>query len=242
MEVGRVGPFVARRCHARRPVPARFVLDSLRNARVIVTCLALLAGGAQAAEWSCYGTKPGHPTAEERAAFVREASELALKAEKAHGVPASALAAMAIAESGYGWTRIALEANNLFAWKFGSTARKDGRRAYVPSCAGRRGSASRYVTFANRAEAFDHVAAQLATIGAYRKHTEAYKAARRRGDPPEKAVEEWLRGIARRYSGDPAAFTAKLLRIMNNPVDPEKGLAPEKTLHRLSQVSWRPQP
>jgi len=207
-----------------------------------VACLALFSAGVPAAEWSCYGTKPGHPTAEERAAFVREVSELATKAEKAHGVPASALAAMAIAESGYGWTRIALEANNLFAWKFGSTARKEGRRSYVPACAGRHGTASRYVAFASRTEAFDHVASKLATISAYRKHTEAYKAARLRGESPEKAVEAWLLGIGRRYSGDPAAFSAKLLRIMNNPVDPEKELAPENTLHRLSQVSWRPKP
>jgi uncharacterized FlgJ-related protein len=173
---------------------------------------------------------------------VREVSELALKAEKSHGVPASALAAMAIAESGYGYTRIALDANNLFAWKFGSTAGKEGRKAYVPACPLRRGIANRYVKFSNRAEAFDHVAAKLATIGAYRKHTEAYKAARLRGESPERAVEAWLVGIGRRYSGDPKAFTTKLMRIMNNPVDPEKELAPDDTLHRLSQVLWKRNP
>src|SRR4051812_15151167 len=55
---------------------------------------------AFAAPWGCHGPKPGHPTLAERAAFVREVSELAVKAEKTHGVPASALAAIAIAESG----------------------------------------------------------------------------------------------------------------------------------------------
>src|SRR5687768_3018641 len=68
--------------------------------------------------WGCHGTKPGHPTPEERMAFISEVSELAVKAEKTHGVPASALAALAIAESGYGWTRVAINANNLFAWKY----------------------------------------------------------------------------------------------------------------------------
>ncbi len=207
-----------------------------------MACVACFSSVGWAAEWSCYGNKPGHPTAEERAAFVREVSELALKAERAHGVPAGALAAMAIAESGYGWTRIALDANNLFAWKFGSGARREGRRAYAPVCAKRRGVAAQYVKFASRAEAFDHVASKLATLDAYRKHTEAYKAARVRGQSPEKAVEAWLLGIARRYSGDPAAFTAKLLRIMDNPVDPEKAPAPDITLHRLTQMSWRLKP
>ena len=199
-------------------------------------------GGTVAAEWACYGTKPGHPTWEERVAFVREISELAVKAEKAHGVPASALAAMAIAESGYGWTRIALEANNLFGWKFGSAAGREGRKAYSPKCPGTRGRLNRYVAFADRADAFDHVASRLATIDAYRKHTEAYKAARLRGGSSEKAVQAWLSGIAKRYSGDPSAFMTKLLRIMNNPVDPEKTLAPAESLHRLSQVSWRHTP
>jgi flagellum-specific peptidoglycan hydrolase FlgJ len=203
--------------------------------------LAVCSGGAAAAEWGCFSTKPGHPTAEERVAFVREISELAVKAERTYGVPASALAAIAIAESGYGWTRIAIEANNLFAWKFGAQARKEGRKPYAADCHRKRGLRDRYVAFASRAEAFDHVASKLATLSAYRRHTEAYRAARLRGEPPEKAVQLWLSGIADRYAGDPAAFMTKMLRIISNPVDAAEPLSPEKNLYRLSAAGgYRP--
>ena len=208
---------------------------SLRPARFALA-LAVFSGGAYAAEWGCYSTKPGHPTPEERAAFVHEISELAVKAEKTHGVPASALAAIAIAESGYGWTRIAIEANNLFAWKYGASARKEGRKAYAPHCPRVRGLRARYVAFMNRAEAFDHVAGKLATLGAYRRHTETYRAARAKGEPPEKAVQLWLSGIAERYAGDPAAFMTKMLRIMANPLDGADPVPPDTSLHRLSAI------
>src|SRR5687767_10136928 len=126
----------------------------MKGACVSLALYAALVGGAQAAAWGCYGTKPGHPTAAEREAFIREVSALAVKAETAHGVPASVLAAIAIAESGYGWTRLALEANNLFAWKFVQTA-AEGRKPYVARCEGRRHQRQRFVTFASRADAVD---------------------------------------------------------------------------------------
>jgi uncharacterized FlgJ-related protein len=190
------------------------------------------AGSAAAETWGCYQTKPGHPTAEEREAFVREVSALAVQAEKAHGVPASALAAIAIAESGYGWTRLALEANNLFAWRF-VPADAAGRKSYTAKCKGRLARA-RFMVFASRAEAFDFVAARLARLKAYRKHTEAYKAARQRGEASERAVNAWLSGIARRYSGKPDEFSKKIIRIMKNPANPGDVVAPDVTLYRLS--------
>src|ERR1700754_4762956 len=110
-------------------------------AALLAPCIAL------AAPWGCHGTKPGHPTPEERAAFVHEVSELAIKAEKAHGVPASALAAIAIAESGYGYTRIALDANNLFAWKFVPAA-ANSLKEYVLRCEKRR---ARFAAFDSKA-------------------------------------------------------------------------------------------
>jgi len=198
---------------------------------VLPVFLAAPAAAAVAAQWSCFGNKPGHPTPAQRAAFIREVSELAVKAEKAHGVPAAALAAIAIAESGYGWTRIALEANNLFAWKFGSSARRDGRVPYALRC---RKGASRYVTFKSRAEAFDYVAGKLATLEAYRAHTEAFQAARRRGEPTESAVRAWLSGIGERYSRKPEQFTRKIGRIINNPDEPADTTSPAHTLYRLS--------
>jgi hypothetical protein len=205
-------------------------------ARAAVVCAAFAVPFvADAARWSCLGPKPGHPTPEERAAFVRDVSELAVKAEKMHGVPAGALAAVAIAESVYGTTRVALHANNLFAWKFVRAA-ADGRQPYVPECTIRR-RAHRFLAFTSKADAFDFVAAKLATLEAYRRHTEAYKAARAEGAPVEAAVKAWISGVAGAYSRKPDEFTRKVTRIMNNPMEPDDALSPDANLYRLSAAS-----
>jgi flagellum-specific peptidoglycan hydrolase FlgJ len=205
---------------------------------IIALSLFILAGvshGALGAQWGCHGTKPGHPTADERVAFVREVSQLAVKAEKKHGVPASVLAAMAIAESGYGWTRVALQANNLFGWKAGPEAIAEGSKVYLPSCPRNRRSKTQYLAFKSRAEAFDLVAGKLATLPAYREHTEAYNAARKRGGAIDRDAKAWLSGIAKRYSAKPSAFTRKIIRIMNNPLEPADRVSPEHNLYRLSK-------
>lgn len=49
--------------------------------------------------------------------FVNEISTYAMKANEKWGIPASAIIGMAIIESGYGTTRIAINANNLFGIK-----------------------------------------------------------------------------------------------------------------------------
>jgi uncharacterized FlgJ-related protein len=191
----------------------------------------MLSGSAAAAPWGCHGTKPGHPTPEERAAFIREVSELAVKAEQTHGVPASALAAIAIAESGYGYTRVALHANNLFAWKFVPAA-ANKVKAYVLNCQKR--TNTRFAHFDSKAHAFDFVATNLATLEAYRAHTEAYKAARQRGVPADAATKTWLTGVATSYSHKPSEFTHKITRIMNDPADPRDVVSGEANLYRLS--------
>jgi len=209
------------------------VWSVFRAAALALSLLGATGASAVAAVWTCHGAKPGHPTAEERVSFIREVSELAVKAEKKHGVPASALAAIAIAESSYGWTRPALEANNLFAWKAGRAAAAAGK-LYVPPCERRRGARSGFLVFASRAEAFDYVAARLATIAAYREHTDAYRAARKRGDSAHAAVDAWLSAIAGRYSSRPRRFAKKIRRIMNDPVVPSDTLSPSTNLYRLS--------
>ncbi len=208
-----------------------------KSAVVTWALLLFVADGAIAAEWGCYGTKPGHPTPEERIAFIREVGELAVKAEKAYGVPASVLAAIAIAESGYGWTRVALRTNNLFAWKFVPSAAAEGRRSFIAPCAQRKGVKHRYVVFASKADAIDFVASKLATLEAYREYTEVYQAARARGNAAEAAVGAWLSGIAGSYSESPAEFTKKITRIMNNPVEPADTISPSLSLHSLSARS-----
>lgn len=213
---------------------ARISVCALRLSLASLLLLTVLQGAALAASWGCYGTKPGHPTREEKMAFIREVSPLAINAEKKHGVPASALVAMAIGESGYGWTRVALEANNPFGWKVGSAAAAEGRKSYTPGCQSRRRVKVQYLVFKSRADAFEFVASKLASLDAYREYTEAYKAARARGDPAEPAVKAWLSGIASRYSSKPAEFTKKISRIMNNAMEPADRVSPDYNLGHLS--------
>lgn len=209
-----------------------------RFARAFFAAALLAPCVALAEPWGCHGPKPGHPTLEERTAFVQEVSDLAVKAEKTHGVPASALAAIAIAESGYGYTRIALHANNLFAWKFVPAAANTVRE-YVLACQRRR-EKSRFAAFDSKAQAFDFVAAKLATLDAYRAHTEAYKAARARGVAADTAVKAWIEGVASTYSRKPEVFVRKITRIMNDPVDPRDTLSQESNLYRLSAALRAP--
>lgn len=194
---------------------------------------AAVATDADAATWGCYGTKPGHPTREERFAFIREATQLAVKAERTHGVPAPALTAMAIIESGYGWTRLALQANNLFGWKFASSAPEEGRKQYHPPCRRDRTTGG-YETFKSRAQAFDFVAGKLASLEAYREYSEAYQAARKRGDPAEPALRAWLAGIAKSYSSKPDEFVKKVTRTMNNALEPADSVSADYNLYHLS--------
>jgi membrane-bound lytic murein transglycosylase B len=68
--------------------------------------------------WPPGRPKPGHPTIEEKREFIRVVSEDARQAEEEIGVPAAALVAMAIHESGFGFSRLALNANNVLGYKF----------------------------------------------------------------------------------------------------------------------------
>jgi len=77
--------------------------------------------------WGPYDPKPGHPTAAERQDFIDKISPIAKKGEERFKVPAAAIAAMAMQESGYGFTRTALNANNLFGFKVPSKGSPGGR-------------------------------------------------------------------------------------------------------------------
>ncbi|HUP94926.1 MAG TPA: glucosaminidase domain-containing protein [Burkholderiales bacterium] len=206
---------------------------SIWNAAFVALALCLPAASAAGAAWPCNGTKPGHPTPAEREAFIREVSALAVQAEKTHGVPASALAAIAIAESGYGWTRLALEANNLFAWRWRPVT-SAGRKSYVLECRQSGVEPDRYMVFASREDAVDFVARRFTTANIYREHTQAYQAARERGDTAERAVKAWVSGVARHYSRPPEVFRRKITRIMNNPAAPGDTVSREANLYRLS--------
>lgn len=57
------------------------------------------------------------PNVDQRKDFIQEISEYAVHASEKWGVPASAIIGMSVIESGYGTTRIAFYANNLFGIK-----------------------------------------------------------------------------------------------------------------------------
>lgn len=201
---------------------------------LLLSCCALITA-VSADDWGCYAPKPGHPTATERMKFIQDVSELAVAAETKYGVPASALAAMAIVESGYGWTRTALEAHNFFGWKFTSSKAAGQRDFYILDCQPREDVNNRYVVFSSAGDAVDFVAAKLATLPAYQGDTKAYKLARSKSADTANAVKSWLAGIADPYNWKPAKYVRDVTRIMNDPISPSDTVSPEHNLYALSE-------
>jgi flagellum-specific peptidoglycan hydrolase FlgJ len=64
-----------------------------------------------------YNPAQGQLSEAEKEAFVDEVTTYAKSAEKQWHVPAEAIIGMAIKESGYGFTRVAVNANNIFSMK-----------------------------------------------------------------------------------------------------------------------------
>jgi mannosyl-glycoprotein endo-beta-N-acetylglucosaminidase len=225
----------------------------------LIACLAApeapnvsQAASESAEAWGCYDLKPGHPTASEQRAFVEEVARLATTAEERYGVPAAALVAMAIAESGYGWTRLAINTNNLFAWKHFPGPATEGREYWVLECQPDE-PGNRFVVFADRAEAVDFVARQLAISENYRADTERYRQDRAAVDiraPLERlgldgaaiggatnvveAVNQWVQGVADPYSSNPEKWSRDVRHVMNDPYAPSDRLSPEHNLYRLA--------
>jgi uncharacterized FlgJ-related protein len=92
----------------------------------------------------------------------------AVQDERAYGVPAATLVAMAIVESGYGWTRTTRNANNFFGWKYTDTRRPKAVRPTLTS----ENFNNEYIVFESRAEAIDYLASKLATLAYYRANAE----------------------------------------------------------------------
>lgn len=184
------------------------------------------------ASGDCAAPLPGHPTMEERRAFVADISRVASEAERRHGVPAAAVAAIAIQESGYGWTPLAQSSNNLLAWKWTAAEAAGGRDFWVLECPAQR-TTDRFVRFRDRAEAVDFVAGRLAGSDNYRGDTERYRQARAGGAAA--AVDDWVGGVADPYSTEPQAWQQAIRRVMNNPLDPSDRRSADDNLYRLSE-------
>jgi Mannosyl-glycoprotein endo-beta-N-acetylglucosaminidase len=191
--------------------------------------LAKTSGG-----WGCFEPQPEHPTEAEKRAFLEEVAPLASRAEEDHGVPATAITAMAILESGYGWTRLAQNTNNLMGWKYFPQAAGE-REFWVLECP-EQGTSDQLLVFRDRAEAIDYVAEQLATSDNYRADTERYVRDRASGVDVVEAVTRWVDGIADPYSTQPEAYRESVRRIMNEPYALAEGQLPEGNLYSLSEA------
>lgn len=64
-----------------------------------------------------YGTAIGHPTQDEARAFLEDIKPIAVELSQKYQIPASVIMAMAAMESGYGFSRNAIFANNFFGIK-----------------------------------------------------------------------------------------------------------------------------
>jgi hypothetical protein len=64
-----------------------------------------------------YGTAIGHPTQDEARAFLEDIKPIAVELSQKYQIPASVIMAMAAMESGYGFSRNAVFANNFFGIK-----------------------------------------------------------------------------------------------------------------------------
>jgi len=193
-----------------------------------------LAAASADPAWGCLEAQPGHPTAAEQTAFVEEVASLATQAEERHGVPAAAITAMAILESGYGWSRLAQNTDNLMGWKYFPDAPAGGRDSWVLECP-ELGISERFVVFRDRADAIDFVAAQLATTDNYRADTERYRRDRASGVEVEEAVNRWVDGIADPYSTQPENFRTAVRRVMNETYDIGDQPSAEHNLYSLSE-------
>jgi flagellum-specific peptidoglycan hydrolase FlgJ len=187
---------------------------------------------ARASATSCFAPLPGHPTSAEKRAFIDEVSPLAVNAERQHGVPAAAVAAMAIQESGYGWTTLAQHTNDIMAWKYTTASAAGGRDSWVLDCGATK---DRYIVFPDRAQAVDFVARQLATSGNYANATNRYRQERAQGAPAVEAIDRWVDDIADPYASQPEPYRAAIKRVMNNPLDPSDRRSPNDNLYRLSE-------
>lgn len=78
-------------------------------------------------------------------------------------------------KSGYGWTRIALEAQNYFGWKYYGPAAAEGRDQYTLTCQPPEDINNKYVKFLNLDDAVNLVARKLATLPAYKSDTQYYQ-------------------------------------------------------------------
>ncbi len=205
-----------------------------RAAAVLLAALFCGPNPAAAEDWPCLAPKPGHPTAEEKEAFFRALQPLAQEAERRHGPPAAVLLAIAMNESRYGWTRFALEANNFFGMKFLDSDAAGGREAWTLECESGSGAGTRYIRFADPADAISYAATLFAGSERYAEVTQRYRTTVAEGGDVKKAVRAFVEGIARAGYATDERYPVTILRYINNYQDPDDSRSESFSLYTVS--------
>ncbi len=187
-----------------------------------------------ATDWGCYSPKPGHPTIAEKDTFVSAIAVFAQEAERTYGAPAAALTAMACNESGFGWTRIGLEANNLFGWKWYSSASADGRDSWTLTCQPDWDPNKKYVVFADKRDSVLFVASKLASLSWYKPVTARYQQDVANGVEIRTAVNRWVAGIQQAGYNPYVSYIQKTESFLNNYRAPSATYSPDFNLYRYS--------
>lgn len=214
----------------------------MRSSIVVVVALAgCVVGsgtdpepGSLAATWGPYDPQPGHPTVDERDEFVDEISGYAREAEGAYGTPAAAITAMASNECGFGFTKIALNANNLFGFKWTSSEAAGGRGYYVLADQPADDPNNKYIVFADRRDAVLYVAQRLANTSRYKPTTDRYKSDLADGVDVRTAANRWIRGIAAAGYNPYASYPTTTINFMNNYRSPSATFSPTYNLYKYS--------
>jgi Mannosyl-glycoprotein endo-beta-N-acetylglucosaminidase len=184
--------------------------------------------------WGCYDPEPGHPTAAERTAYFEKIKKFAQLAEQKDGVPAAGLAAMSMEESGYGFTRTAQFAHNVFGWKAPETQ----ATSYILTCQPANDRNNHYQRFANYAEAFQSVGRGLGNCSRNTKYVDAtrtYAQERAKGVTLNEAVLHWIQGLQRGgYNPDPH-YVDRVIRLANDYQSPSDTSSATLNLYQLSQ-------
>jgi len=202
-----------------------------------VLWVVLLGSGTARAQWDCYSPQPGHPTAAEKTAFIEELKLQAQEVEARWGTPAAALLAMAANESGYGFTRIGLYANNLYGWKWTSLEAAGGRSSYVLSCQPSWDPNNKYVSFEDRGDAVQFIGMKLATLARYKPATERYVSDIRAGVAVTTAVNRWVQGIQSAGYNPYASYVTTTVSFLNNYLSPSSTYSSTNNLYKYSPVT-----
>lgn len=185
-------------------------------------------------KWGCYNPRPGHPTIEEKTIFVNYVKPLAQEMERQGGPPAAGVIAIAANESGFGWTRTALMANNLFGWKFTGLTASGGRSYWALACQPDSDPNNKYVVFHDRADSIRFVAGRFADSPRYKAVTVRYRSDRSAAVGSESAVRTWVKGIAAAGFNPNPDYSDTVVKIANDFTKPSSEVSRQYSLYQFS--------